>query len=68
MSCGGGPGDKRQSMCREVGAQRKGERMVGKKGGFVIRGSDARGAGSQERGTGERRGKEGKRGREGVQK
>ena len=58
----------RQIMCREVGARRKGERTVGKKGGFVIRGSDARGEGSQERGKGERRGKEGRRGREGVQK
>ena len=42
-----------QIMCREVGARRKGERTVGKKGGFVISGSDARGEGSQERGKGE---------------
>ena len=55
-------------MCREVVAWWKGERTLGKKGGFVIRGSDAREEGSQERGKGERRGKEGRRGREGVQK
>ena len=43
-------------------------RTVGEQGGFVIRGRDARGEGSQERGKGERRGKEGRRERVGAQK